>query len=66
MNLNKIINNLVNAAIVSKAEDSLEKHQECLSGAVSDLIKAGAPASEIARVAYINGYAHSEKERLED
>ena len=66
MNLNKFINNLVNAAIVSKAEDSLEKHQECLSNAVSDLIKSGAPASEIARVAYINGYAHSVKEQLED
>ena len=66
MNLNKFIKNIVNAVILSKAEDSLEKHQDCLSNAVSDLIKSGAPASEIARAAYINGYAHSVKEQLED
>ena len=66
MNLNKFINNLVDAVILSKAEDSLETHQECLSNAVSDLIKAGVSASEIARAAYINGYAHSVKEQLED
>lgn len=66
MNLNKFFNNLVNAAIVSKAEDSLEKHQECLSNAVSDLIKSGAPASEIARAAYISGHAHCGLEIVND
>jgi hypothetical protein len=66
MSLNKFIKNIVNAVILSEAEDALEEHQECLSEAVSPLIKAGAPASEIARAAFINGYAHGRTASLEE
>jgi hypothetical protein len=66
MSLNKYLDDVVNAALLLKAEDSLEKHQECLSAAVSDLIKAKAPASEIAIAAYICGHAHCGLEIVND
>lgn len=66
MSLNKYLEGVVNAALLLKAEESLEEHQECLSAAVSDLIKAGAPVSEIARAAYISGHAHCGLEIVND
>lgn len=66
MSLNKFLRDVVNTALVLKAEEQLEEHEECLSVAVSDLIKAGAPVSEIARAAYISGHAHCGLEIVND